>query len=913
MSHYMLDKSISCDSPQLHLYNYHEPDIFGLACSGKHDEKRCRSHSVGCVPVETQAGGRDDASINSEEASTLRDVSDHFGDSSLENVNVLLNPGAAKDLSYPSNILIHCTSPEDLDLLQYNGGAPQNNKSTKQQRLYLKRRRRYSLQDYLYWGDSNAANQSLKSEVNNSNLLSEDKIGTPEENCSITTVNIKKLLEKRSSSLKEMSSVETENIDIDLLEETEGNNNNSTSVNKTKTSSHASRQQYKKNILQVASSGGAGGTGPPGCGGGTKPCPSHEELNSLTCTLPPPHIIEQKYEVIHEGDMYVLSVDREKTRVINKFLSIDYFRRWEKHHVILTDSCITAHCLSGCLKEKMIKYSSIDEVDIVDRLEGVHGYKFFIHLVIPKNSLIFQIKNAYSRDQWYTSILFKKKAYSVIQSIDACSDPGEILKLLKSLILSTNRLPLLDSNAAQLLANIATFVIQKKTTITHKEVWLREFIIIISPILDNHSPNYELCRFFSNYCLKYPASSVIWEHLTRVICRILKFNGDFSRTAHERQLVCDYVAAISKNVQLRSCLLHSFVLKAHGLNMECPHPRVLPNLVATCIARINSVPQPTEGYIPYITILRRVSEYDDWMPILADMLHPVPFKLEPLNDATFLSQMSPVIFKIGTHRRCSIHSTVLPIRPERTCWFDIYCDGFSKCRCRVWSSMLGNLLNCCCKNKAFLSRLIDKQLNMCYLLALLGEANVQCALCSMLELNLIQETPTQKYIVFLLQTNHRGKSMYLELVQKMRHLQHFQQKEGPLRLCFKQCSDEDLRQIFSIGSFGNLESLDLGFTHVTSSCADVIIKFPSLKYLNLWSTQFGDIGLRKISEHLTQLEVLNLCETPITDSGIVALCALKSLRVLNLNSTKLTEDMLETLKKQLPNLENCDVRYTDGW
>lgn len=87
MSHHMLDKSISCDSPQLHLYNYHEPDIFGLACSGKHDEKRCRSHSVGCVPVDTQPGGMDDVSVNSEEASTLRDVSDHFGDSSLENVN----------------------------------------------------------------------------------------------------------------------------------------------------------------------------------------------------------------------------------------------------------------------------------------------------------------------------------------------------------------------------------------------------------------------------------------------------------------------------------------------------------------------------------------------------------------------------------------------------------------------------------------------------------------------------------------------------------------------------------------------------------------------------------------------------------------------------------------------------------
>lgn len=906
----MLDKSVSCDSPQLHhLYNnYQEPDIFGLACSGKHDERRCRSHSVGCVPVEPQAGGPDDFSdMNSEEASTLRDVSDHFGDSSLENMNAVVNPtsaaGIPKDLPYPSNILLH--SPEDFEMIENNlgPGAP-NHKSTKQQRLYMKRRRRYSLQDYLYWGDSKPSGQlnltPSTPEANNNFLPGENRICTPEENCSVTTVNIKKLLEKRSSSLKEMSSVETENInDINLSDENaEGNSS--------KASSHVSRRQYKMNILQEA-----GQTRRSVTSGFKTPEPIYDE-HSMTLTLPPPHIIEQKYEVIHEGDMYVLSVDREKTRVINKFLSIDYFRKWEKHHVILTDSCITAHCLSGCMKDK-IDYRAIDEVDIVDRLEGVHGYKFFIHLVIPKNSLIFQIKNAHSRDQWYTSILFKKKACTIVRSIDQSIDPGEILKLLKSLIHSTNRLPLIDSNAAQLLANIATYVIQNKSIITHKEVWLREFIRIVSPILDNHSPNYELCRFFSNYCLKYPASSVIWEHLTRVICRILKFNGDFSRTAHERQLVCDYVAAISKNVQLRSCLLHSFVLKAHGLNMECPHPRVLPNLVATCIARINSVPQPTEGYIPYITILRRVSEYDDWMPILADMLHPVPFKLEPLNDATFLSQMSPIIFKIGTHRKCSIHCTVLPIRPERTCWFDIYCDGFSKCRCRVWSSMLGNLLNCCCKNKAFLTRLIEKQLNMCYLLALLGEANVQCALCSMLELNLIQETPTQKYIVFLLQTNHRGKSMYLELVQKMRHLQHFQQKEGPIRLCFKQCSDDDLRQIFSIGSFGNLESLDLGFTHVTSGCADVIIKFPSLKYLNLWSTQFGDTGLRKISEHLTQLEVLNLCETPITDSGIVALCALKNLRILNLNSTKLTEDMLETLKKKLPNLENCDVRYTDGW
>lgn len=35
--------------------------------------------------------------------------------------------------------------------------------------------------------------------------------------------------------------------------------------------------------------------------------------------------------------------------------------------------------------------------------------------------------------------------------------------------------------------------------------------------------------------------------------------------------------------------------------------------------------------------------------------------------------------------------------------------------------------------------------------------------------------------------------------------------------------------------------------------------------------QFGDEGLIVISEHLTNLQALNLCETPVTDKGIAAL------------------------------------------
>jgi len=43
--------------------------------------------------------------------------------------------------------------------------------------------------------------------------------------------------------------------------------------------------------------------------------------------------------------------------------------------------------------------------------------------------------------------------------------------------------------------------------------------------------------------------------------------------------------------------------------------------------------------------------------------------------------------------------------------------------------------------------------------------------------------------------------------------------------------------MFDCGPFGNLESVDLAFTNVTDTCANTLIKLPSLKVLNLWGTQ----------------------------------------------------------------------------
>jgi len=115
-------------------------------------------------------------------------------------------------------------------------------------------------------------------------------------------------------------------------------------------------------------------------------------------------------------------------------------------------------------------------------------------------------------------------------------------------------------------------------------------------------------------------------------------------------------------------------------------------------------------------------------------------------------------------------------------------------------------------------------------------------------------------------------------------------------------TDEDLSKLLlNCGSLGNLECLSLAFTQVTSACAQHLIKLPSLRYLNLWSTQvtlkqgsaifpidpngridlqFGDAGLQLISEHLHKLQVLNLCETPVTDKGLA--CLASKLRIVEI-------------------------------
>lgn len=108
----------------------------------------------------------------------------------------------------------------------------------------------------------------------------------------------------------------------------------------------------------------------------------------------------------------------------------------------------------------------------------------------------------------------------------------------------------------------------------------------------------------------------------------------------------------------------------------------------------------------------------------------------------------------------------------------------------------------------------------------------------MLDLDGFENREQKLQIISTLQSTSTGLKMYAKVCQRQMALRELQQKGGPRKLTLpSRSTDNDLANLLSSGSFGNLECLSLAFTNVTSACAEHLIKLPSLRYLNLWSTQ----------------------------------------------------------------------------
>ncbi|KAG1665382.1 C-Maf-inducing protein [Nymphon striatum] len=577
--------------------------------------------------------------------------------------------------------------------------------------------------------------------------------------------------------------------------------------------------------------------------------------------------------------------------------------------------------------EDPLAYSSIENILGDGRWDSSQTHqKYVIRIYTSEGSLHLQTTTPYLRDRWLHSIQWKRNVHKYRKTLLNTRRPEVLTKELKSMVEFSSKTPLQDSDIKQTPLEIASEIIRKTDDWLSKET-SEEIIHILTPLLEMSHPSPEICELFSKHCRDSPRSCLIMDLFSPVIRRILKHNLDFCKHPKMRIFIQDFINALNAQND-RYEVMRSFVSRqvfAHGPASCCPHPRILPNLMSIGLAAVHSLFEEKQTHSEemnntssalweweqrlecIVIMFEKMISYDDWRPALAQLLQPIPFPDR---------KMKSLIRRLGTDPQCDVHLMVLGVRDKKEGWFHLYCLGGIACDDdgQLFTDMLKKLMDCCCKTKRFLEPMAKLLLGPCTLLALRDSEVAQRVLCAMLELNVIENEDYKLQIITTLQSTVSSKIMYAALCDRQNHVRQLQQKGGPRKLTLpSRSTDSDLAKLLSSGSFGNLECLSLAFTNVTSACAEHLIKLPSLRYLNFWSTQLGDSGLQLICDHLPKLQVLNLCEAPVSDKSIASLGSLKNLRKLNLNSTKLTASTFETLKIKLPSLQQCDIRYTDAW
>ncbi|XP_008556935.1 C-Maf-inducing protein [Microplitis demolitor] len=689
---------------------------------------------------------------------------------------------------------------------------------------------------------------------------------------------------------------------------------------------------------------------PPSCLPAARSCPNLEQ-QSTGCSStsgssspsPSPGPAGPRYKPVTEGDIQVCYLNHTRT-VVSKILSSKFLRRWETHHLYLNDACLSSKTLLGFIQQP-IPYSCMTEVYAVTRWDIAD--KYCLRIVLPDGSLLLQARNAYIRNQWYHSILWKKNIFKYQHTISVNPKKDIILKELKSMVefalwtpLQHERInatpleavtKLLDGSLLEKMNESQNNIKEDEelcemASFNEQRNWAEAVLAVAAPLLEKVIPHPSLAKALSKLTQQYPKSSIV-PAITPAITRYLKHSVEFSNTPEMRNLVQVFIYALYQNDGEQS--VRDYIRYVHGPGSGCPHLRIIPNLINACNGAIfNRFVTPKTGLnisqppliLPldsYFLALIIISEYYDSRKFLSSVLQPVPFPDDTLINKQFQEAiMNVVLCRVAQDTRCDVHRMVLPMREERKGWIYVVAPSNPTCPDdgTLFGKMLTTLLGCCNRRKKFIHSLFKKTESSCLLMAIRGCDAAQEALCLMLEWRIVTKEEDKVQAISALQSTPSGKERYLALCQRQTNLQELQQKGGPKKLTLPvRATDADVAQVLADGAFGDLESLTLAFTSVTSACAEQLIKLPALKSLNLWATQFGDAGLQMISEHLQKLQVLNLCETPVSDKGISTLTSLKNLQKLNLNSTKLSAQTYELLKKSLPSLKEIDVRYTEAW
>lgn len=113
--------------------------------------------------------------------------------------------------------------------------------------------------------------------------------------------------------------------------------------------------------------------------------------------------------------------------------------------------------------------------------------------------------------------------------------------------------------------------------------WAEVILSVVSPLLDKVALPVCLTRVLVKLAQQHPQSSLVTA-ISPAITRCLKHTVDFGKSLDMRKLLQVFIASLYATGGEQA--IRDYIASIHGSGSDCPHPRMLPNLVSVCVAAI---------------------------------------------------------------------------------------------------------------------------------------------------------------------------------------------------------------------------------------------------------------------------------------------------------------------------------------
>lgn len=113
--------------------------------------------------------------------------------------------------------------------------------------------------------------------------------------------------------------------------------------------------------------------------------------------------------------------------------------------------------------------------------------------------------------------------------------------------------------------------------------WAEAVLSVVSPLLDKVALPVCLTRVLVKLAQQHPQSSLVTA-ISPAITRCLKHTVDFGKSLDMRKLLQVFIASLYATDGEQA--IRDYIASVHGPGSDCPHPRMLPNLVSVCVAAV---------------------------------------------------------------------------------------------------------------------------------------------------------------------------------------------------------------------------------------------------------------------------------------------------------------------------------------